>query len=383
MGQEELIEHLQELAAELGKSPTTEEMHEHGEYTAQAYYYYFDTWDEALTAAGLETTTTTRADLIEELHSIQDSIGQPSSWAAAISDHGTEALSRYYAEFGDLDSALEAAGIDPERPSPISKDEITEEISRLATDGTPPTTDQMDAEGAYSARTCADRFGTWNEAVRAAGYEPLTTSDERTEKELLEEIERLADEGGGPPTAPTTRDMREHGKYTASVYFRRFESWNEAVRKAGFTPNERVLDPAEQRIPVSELVDELERVADQVGGRPTSDDMLASGKFSITPYEKRFGSWNNALEVAGFRPFTGTTEDLFTREELLTELQRLGEEVGRPPTTEQMHEQGRYSTSPYQNVFGSWIDALREAGFEPTTAQLRPHTGSSTTESDL
>jgi len=376
MGQEELIEHLQELAADLGKSPTTEEMHEHGEYTAQAYYYYFDTWDEALTAAGLDTTTTTRADLIEDLHSIQDSVGQPSSWAAAISDHGTEALSRYYAEFGDLESALEAAGIVPEKPSPISKDEITAEIARLATDGTPPTTDQMDAEGAYSARTCADRFGTWNEAVRAAGYEPLTTADEYTEAELLEEIQRLAEAVRSPPT---TRDMREHGKYTASVYFRRFESWNDAVRKAGFTPHERVLDPTEQRIPVSELIDELERVGNRVGGRPTSDDMLAYGQFSVTPYEKRFGSWNNALEAAGFRPFTGTTEDLFTREELLTELQRLGEEVGRPPTTDQMHEQGRYSTSPYQHVFGSWIAALREAGFEPTTAQLRPHTGSSAT----
>jgi hypothetical protein len=86
----------------------------------------------------------------------------------------------------------------------------------------------------------------------------------------------------------------------------------------------------------------------------------------------RFGSWNNAIERAGFSPFTGTTEDLFSREELVDELQRLAEEVDRPPTTQQMNEQGRYSVSPYQNVFGSWIDALRAAGFEPTTDQLRP-----------
>ncbi|MEF8782665.1 MAG: hypothetical protein V5A39_05190 [Haloarculaceae archaeon] len=377
MGRKELVEHLQEVAAELEKSPTTEEMHEHGQYTAQAYYYYFDTWDEALNAAGLETTTTTRADLINDLHSIQDSVGQPSSWAAAIREHGTEALSRFYAEFGDLESALEAAGIEPETPSPISEEEIIEEISRLATDDTPPTSDQMDEEGAYSARTCADRFGTWNEAVRAAGYEPLTVSDGRTEEELLEEIQRLAEEVGGPPT---TRDMIEHGEYTASVYFRRFESWNDAVKQAGFTPRERVIDPSDQRIPVSELLDEIERVADLVDGRPTTEDMLTYGEFSVTPYENRFGSWNNTLEVAGFRPFTGTTEDLFTREELLIELQRLGEEVGRPPTTEQMEEQGRYSTSPYHHMFGSWIDALRDAGFEPTTAQLRPHTDSSASE---
>jgi hypothetical protein len=59
------------------------------------------------------------------------------------------------------------------------------------------------------------------------------------------------------------------------------------------------------------------------------------------------------------------------REELIDELQRLAQELDRPPTTRQMNEQGKFSPSPFKNLFGSWIEALRAAGLEPTGPQLR------------
>ncbi|RZV10875.1 hypothetical protein BDK88_2078 [Natrinema hispanicum] len=84
----------------------------------------------------------------------------------------------------------------------------------------------------------------------------------------------------------------------------------------------------------------------------------------ITPF-----AWHLWIQIC--TPITGTTEDLFSREELITELQRLGDVVDRPPTVSQMTELGRYSPSPYKRRFGSWVEALRAAGFEPTTNQLR------------
>jgi len=368
MGRTELVQHLRELAEELGRSPTTEDMHEHGRYSAQAYYHYFDTWDETLEAAGLDGTATTRANVIEDLQRIQNIVGNPSSWAEAIREHGQYPLSQVYSKFGDLESALDAAGIERQEPDTISQADVIEEITRLATDGTSPTADQMDEEGTYSARTCHDLFGSWSDALRAAGYKPPRTGNEYTETELLDEVERLAEEFG---RAPTTREMREQGKYTASVYFRRFDSWNDAIRAAGYTPAASSPDASEQRIPASELLEEIDRLADQVGGRPTAEQMNEHGQYSVRPYVNRFGSWNNAIERAGFSPFTGTSEDLFSREELITELRRLGNVVDRPPTVRQMTELGRYSLSPYKRRFGSWVEALRAAGFEPTTHQLR------------
>jgi hypothetical protein len=370
MGRQDLIDELQRLAAELDKSPTTEDMHEQGKYAAQAYYYYFDSWDDALKAADLDTTSITRADLIDDLHAMNDTIDEPYPSTDAIKEHGTYSLGPFYNEFGGLDEALDAADITKVEPPKISKEEIIGEITQLARDGRPPSVDRMNSEGQFSARTCMERFGSWTAAVRAAGYEPLAESAEVSQEELLDEIKRLQNEFGRPPS---TNEMVEDGKYTASIYFQRFESWNAAVREAGFSPNEQIMDPEDQQIPASELLEELGRVADIVGEQPTIEDMLEHGKYSAKPYTNRFGSWNKAIELAGFTPFTGTTEDLFSREELIDELQRLSRELDRPPTTQHMYEQGRFSTSPFVNLFGTWIDALRAAGLEPTKHQLRKY----------
>jgi hypothetical protein len=368
MGRQELIDELQRLAAELDKSPTTNDMTEQGEYAAQAYYHYFDSWDDTLEAAGLDTTGITRAALIEDLHAVNDRIDEPHPSAAAIREHGTYSPGPFYNEFGGLDEALDAANIEKVEPSTISKAEISEEITRLARRGKPPSTSRMDSEGQFSARICADRFGSWNTAVRAAGYEPLSEAEKITQEDLLNEIKRLQNELGRPPS---TKDMVESGKYTASVYFFRFESWNTAVREAGFSPNEQIMDPENQQIPASELLEELHRVADVVGDRPTIEDMSERGDYSTKPYMNRFGSWNKAIEHAGFMPFTGTSEDIFSREELIDEIQRLAQELDRPPTTQQMNEQGKFSPSPFQSFFGSWVETLRAAGLEPTEPQLR------------
>jgi tubulin polyglutamylase TTLL5 len=50
---EELIDALQELADELGESPTTTQMNEHGRYWSKVYRDRFGSWDDALDAAFL------------------------------------------------------------------------------------------------------------------------------------------------------------------------------------------------------------------------------------------------------------------------------------------------------------------------------------------
>jgi len=373
--QEELLTELQRLAEELGKTPTIDEMDAHGEYTGATYYNHFESWNAALREADLELNnpyTIRREALIEDLQRINELIEDPYPTTEAIREHGTYSLTTYYAEFGRLEAALDAAGIEKVTDTPVSTETLLEELHRLASDGSPPTTSEMDEEGAFSARTYIDRFGSWNEALEAAGYAPHLDIVEASTEDLLDEITRLHEDLG---RVPTTRDMQEHGEYTASRYFSTFESWNAAVEEAGLPPHERWTTPDALRIPASELLNELQRVADIVDGRPTTEDMNEDGKYGTKPYYNRFGSWNRAVELAGFEPFTGTSEDIYSTEELIAELQRLAEERGRPPTTDDMWKHGRMSTQPFVNRFGSWIAALREAGLEPTERQLRPHSG--------
>ena len=61
-----------------------------------------------------------------------------------------------------------------------------------------------------------------------------------TKQELINELQRLADEVKKYP--PTMSDMDEDGEYYARSYQLRFGSWSEAVEAAGFTPREPIED---------------------------------------------------------------------------------------------------------------------------------------------
>ena len=88
----------------------------------------------------------------------------------------------------------------------------------------------MDAEGAYSRGVYRDRFGSWNEALKAGGFDERSHGTKIPREDLIKELRRLADELNRPPKTP---DMGELGKYSPGVYMRRFGSWEEVLKSAG------------------------------------------------------------------------------------------------------------------------------------------------------
>jgi len=56
----------------------------------------------------------------------------------------------------------------------------------------------------------------------------------------------------------------------------------------------------EPTIKQDELLEEIHRVSKEVGGQPTFRDMRKYGEYGEVTYHNRFGSWTNALEIAGF-----------------------------------------------------------------------------------
>jgi hypothetical protein len=52
-----------------------------------------------------------------------------------------------------------------------------------------------------------------------------------------------------------------------------------------------------------------------------------------------------------------------SRKALIAELERLGDELDKPPTSDEMVEYGAYSSRTYKDRFGSWNEALKAAGF--------------------
>jgi len=111
-----------------------------------------------------------------------------------------------------------------------------------------------------------------------------------------------------------------------------------------------------------ELLDALDKLAEELGEIPTSTQMNDQGEYWASQYNKEFGGWNEALREAGFE--TNQVRKVPT-DELLDEIRRLARELNRTPTRDQMDDRGEYYGRSYRLRFGSWNEAVRRAGLEP------------------
>jgi len=150
----------------------------------------------------------------------------------------------------------------------------------------------MEREGEFGWATYKTAFGSWNNALREAGVE-VSNRISIPKSELIEELESIEAQLG---RTPSRHEMDQYGQFDSTTFASTFGTWNEALREAGFEPNER------KEIPRSELIDAINRLEDELGRTPIRSDMNKKGEFSGSVYRHRFGSWNNAIIAAGLDP---------------------------------------------------------------------------------
>lgn len=109
-----------------------------------------------------------------------------------------------------------------------------------------------------------------------------------------------------------------------------------------------------------ELVTDLKLVASALGKRSiTRDDYKERGKYGVTTYIRRFGSWFNALEKADLEK-TRTPMNL-PEEELYKNLEEVWAKLGRQPRYQEVQKPlSKYSAGTYENRFGTWRKALEK-----------------------
>ena len=119
-----------------------------------------------------------------------------------------------------------------------------------------------------------------------------------------------------------------------------------------------------------QILEALRASAERLGRSPTMKEFGADPGAGMHPQTviEHFGTWNAAKRAAGLMP-----RRFATREELVLELRRLGEELGRIPTARDLDD--RRGTMPskslYWHTFGSLSTALREAGFDVAVGEER------------
>ncbi len=119
-----------------------------------------------------------------------------------------------------------------------------------------------------------------------------------------------------------------------------------------------------------EILEELRAAAARHGRSPTMREFARDAEARVHPQTviEHFGTWNAAKRAAGLFP-----RRFLTRAELLEQLRRLGEELGRTPTARDLndHRRSMPSVSLYAHTFGSLANGLREAGFEVLQGEER------------
>ena len=107
-----------------------------------------------------------------------------------------------------------------------------------------------------------------------------------------------------------------------------------------------------------QILEELRSAAARLGRSPTMREFAQDPESRLHPQTviEHFGTWNAAKRAAGLVP-----RRFLTRDELLTELRRLGDELGRIPKASDLAARRRSvpSTSLYAHTFGSFSNALR------------------------
>lgn len=119
------------------------------------------------------------------------------------------------------------------------------------------------------------------------------------------------------------------------------------------------------------LLEEIDRLADELKRPPMQQDMDEHGNYNSSIYHRRFGGWNTAVKEAGHQP---EKEHKILTDDLLAELRRLHDELDHVPTQREMTKHGKYDISTYHRQFGGWNDAVKEAGYQP---EYENHTKSS------
>jgi hypothetical protein len=123
-----------------------------------------------------------------------------------------------------------------------------------------------------------------------------------------------------------------------------------------------------------QILEELRASARRLGRSPTMKEFAADPDAHVHPQTviEHFGTWNAAKRTAGLMP-----RRFATRDELVAQLRRLGEELGRTPSARDLDERRGLmpSKSLYWHTFGSLTTALREAGFDVAVGEERLERG--------
>ncbi len=168
----------------------------------------------------------------------------------------------------------------------------------------------------------------------------------------------------GADLSPTSVQIEHSALFSSARSASHFGSWRAAVEAAGFNYDE--FKRVKQRWTRAEIIKRIcELHAD---GEDLLDPEFKATHRSLylaACAHRYFGSWRRAVEGAGLDYEEMREAHVWTQQRILRTIERLAHE-GQPLGWAyiEQHEPGIYRAARRKENFGSWANALREAGVE-------------------
>lgn len=136
---------------------------------------------------------------------------------------------------------------------------------------------------------------------------------------------------------------------------------SERTRNIPTVKPRRFVELGERRYTDQDLIDEIKRVFEKIGRVPTQIEFTANSRMSAVTVSLRIG-WNKALHQAGLHPLGSASNEI-----LLADIQRVCELLSHTPSQREYKLNSQYPPSMVVRKFGSWSKAIQKAGFKPVT----------------
>lgn len=231
----------------------------------------------------------------------------------------------------------------------ISDAEITNELKRVyAINNKIPKSSEWDQLSIFSLDVLLRAFQSYKNAWISAGFEYDLGSNFRKKEEIIIALKNafIQDRSLG------VEELIRASGHTIPTIMKYFGSTYNALCAAKIEIN--------KRIPDEDFISEYKRVYVELGRIPTAKDLDNHSKYAKSTYLRRFESLDKLANLAGLEIDTKIKE---TNEELLTELKRVCDELGRAPMVSEMENMSKYSHNIYARAFGSFLNALNKVGF--------------------
>jgi len=177
-----------------------------------------------------------------------------------------------------------------------NEEAIIQEIRQLYEAGEDLSYGHMEKNHVALFRAAVRRFGSWKEAVAAAGldYEMIRKYKVWTEERIIERIKELYEQGEDLSWYNVSESL-DPQLAAAAIRKCRFGSWKKAVEAAGLSYDDirKYQSWSEDRI--------LERIRElyNQGVELNSKKIQQTDITLFTAARRRFDSWDNALDHAG------------------------------------------------------------------------------------